>query len=605
MPVAGNNSSDKNVDEHANDIDIDIDDDSDYGWDLSLEEDVHELLNAATTATTEATVKTEEPSSSARARLLVPVVSDSQLTEDASASQLGPLAAAAGANPMPHHDFVADDDDPSAAAVLDAALLSFNADYPDLSQTLADLNSELASSANVVPKGKGKAVESLATTVPGAADASAGATSANSTSPLAQFRAYPMKPLTVSDLTAGAWCELQYEYTLTRLPGGRRTRTPAMKAGSKVHQKLEDEVHTTVPITVKSPQDFLGVKIWNMVHGLRTLRETGLTRELDIWGLVDGGGGPIQSKFGLLDRQLEVVNGVIDALSYENPDPAAQPQPKETKASPKKGSPRKKSGSKAAAATSFSTEATLSMSQITDYFPSSPLDPFSQQEQANTTPVIKEEPGQTPSPPRKIYITDVKTRESARLPSGAAARPAKIQLFLYHRFLRDLASGNFRFDVVFERYKVDEYARFSEDFLLEMHIDPLFIELTHDYHNNLYWFVFLLRHEIALTFPQGADTVGDVVAVEYRQRPRGDVIGGRCIGTNVIPVDEDVLNRYLANYLAWWRGARAPVGVDIEEASLKCGYCEFVDDCDWRQKMDEERMKKARAKMAAARGQAS
>lgn len=129
MPVAGSNSSGKNVDSNG-DIDIDIDSESDYGWDLSLEEDVHELLDAATTV--EATVKTEEePSSSTRARLFVAVVSDTAQLDNADTSQLGPLAAAAGATPMPHHDFVADDDDPSAAAVLDAALLGFIADYPD------------------------------------------------------------------------------------------------------------------------------------------------------------------------------------------------------------------------------------------------------------------------------------------------------------------------------------------------------------------------------------------------------------------------------------------------------------------------------------------
>lgn len=74
-------------------------------------------------------------------------------------------------------------------------------------------------------------------------------------SPLQRFRSYPRKPLTVSDLTSGAWCELQYWYTLTRLPGGRRTRTAAMRQGSKVHQKLEDEVHTTVPIEIASKED--------------------------------------------------------------------------------------------------------------------------------------------------------------------------------------------------------------------------------------------------------------------------------------------------------------------------------------------------------------
>lgn len=468
---------------------------------------------------------------------------------------------------------------------------------------MAELTDEISDAGDIVPKGNGKGKSVEAGPLPpkkepggntSARQPAAVPSNLNPASPLAQFRAFPQKPLTVSDLTAGAWCELQYEYTLTRLPGGRRTRTPAMRAGSKVHQKLEDEVHTTVPITVKKSQDFLGVKLWNMVHGLRTLRETGLTRELDIWGLVDV--LPLQHQPGvpLLSGQKEVVNGVIDALSYQNPDPAQQQQPQQAG----------KSGSKTTA-TSFSTVATTSTaSQITDYFPSSPLDPLSQ-EQANVKANVKKK--LPASPPRKIYITDVKTRESARLPSGVAARPAKIQLFLYHRFLCDLAEDRLRFDLIFHRYKVDQDALFSDEFLLEMHADPLFVELTNAYDNTLSHFVRILKHEVALAFPMGAASIGDVVAVEYRQRPReGSEAGaknGRCIGTNVIPVDDGVLDRYLANYLAWWRGARAPVGVDIEEAALKCGYCEFVDDCDWRQTMDEERMKKARAKMAAARGQ--
>ncbi|SPJ90398.1 uncharacterized protein FTOL_13279 [Fusarium torulosum] len=37
-------------------------------------------------------------------------------------------------------------------------------------------------------------------------------------SPLQRLKSYPKRPLTVSDLTSGAWYELQYRYTLTRLP---------------------------------------------------------------------------------------------------------------------------------------------------------------------------------------------------------------------------------------------------------------------------------------------------------------------------------------------------------------------------------------------------
>src|SRR4051812_42196852 len=60
-----------------------------------------------------------------------------------------------------------------------------------------------------------------------------------------------------------------------------------------------------VPVQVASNEDRFGLKLWNTIQGLRTLRETGLTRELEIWGIVDG----------------QVVNGIIDEVSYTCPDP--------------------------------------------------------------------------------------------------------------------------------------------------------------------------------------------------------------------------------------------------------------------------------------------
>ncbi len=413
-------------------------------------------------------------------------------------------------------------------------------------------------------------------------------------SPLARFRSFPRKPLSVSDLTSGAWCELQYEYTLTRLPFGRRTRTAAMRAGTKVHAQLEDEVHTTVHVDVAAREDFFGIKLWNMIQGLRTLREMGLTRELEIWGVVDAGGDDAG-----LERQ-QVVNGVIDALSYQDPDPATGD-----------GAP----------VDALPATTSPSRSRITDFFPSS--QPSSSQ-------------NGRPPPPRKIYITDIKTRGTPRLPSGAAVRPAKIQLFLYHRFLTDLATGRLDFGVLFRRYALDPDASFSDSFLAqigELH-DEIFADITDTpsaaatpnqedsliRYRTLRSLVELLQAEVALTFPHGAASIGDVVAVEYRLRPAPkpetsddsmedddsdnnssseyDPDSGRCIGTNVMPVDNAVLDRYLTRYLAWWRGARPAVGVEIEEAALKCGYCEFAADCDWRRALDAARVQRVRARMA-------
>ncbi len=118
--------------------------------------------------------------------------------------------------------------------------------------------------------------------------------------PITRFRKY--RPLTVSDFVAPAWCELQYFYSLSKY--GKIRRTAFMKKGTEVHRTLELEVHEYVPVEVRSKEDSWGLRIWNVIQGLRALRVTGVTRELDVWGVVNG----------------EVVSGVIDEVSTTCPD---------------------------------------------------------------------------------------------------------------------------------------------------------------------------------------------------------------------------------------------------------------------------------------------
>lgn len=382
-------------------------------------------------------------------------------------------------------------------------------------------------------------------------------------SPLLRFRTFPNKPLSVSDLTAGAWCEIQYEYTLTRLPGGKKTRTQAMKDGSKVHQQLEDQVHTTVQIEIATKEDAFSLKIWNIIQGLRTLRDTGLTRELEVWGFVDG----------------NLVNGVIDFLGYENPNP-------EFKEDWEVSSQGGQSGS-----------GDDSQKQITNFFPSD----------------LPEKP--KPKDNRKVYLTDVKTRGANNVPKGAAVRPTQIQLHLYHRFLSEMADGKTDFLQVFRRYDLDINAPFSDGFLAQ--IGELHDDIFYDYssaissnimplqevdtrdrlrYGTLEELVPLLQHELKLTFPAGADSIGSTVAVEYRLRGKGSLIG-----TNIMAVEPMVLDEYLSRYMQWWQGRRPAVGVDIEEAD-KCSFCEFAEICTWREDMDKENLKRVREKRAVRDG---
>lgn len=353
-----------------------------------------------------------------------------------------------------------------------------------------------------------------------------------------------------------------------------------MKAGSKVHKKLEDEVHETVKVDISSREDAFGLKIWNIIQGLRTLRETGLTRELEVWGIIDG----------------QIVNGLIDVLSHESPNSEL-----EEDALSRKGG---------RAANPEDTQ----QQRITTFFPS-------------------EDSGRVEVAGPKVYLTDVKTRGTHTLPSVPAMRPTKIQLFLYHRLLSDMASDKLDYLQVITRYGLNPDELFSDSFIAQ--IGGLHEEIFYDIRagpttapparslhegapasdddaSNLIRYptlrsvIPLLINELRLTFPNGAESLGVVVTAEYRLRARmgsGSDANvkepGHCIGTNVTPVDYEVLDKYLAKYMQWWRGERKAEGVAIEEASYKCGYCEFAASCGWRKGLDDEKLRMAHEKLAS------
>ncbi len=404
--------------------------------------------------------------------------------------------------------------------------------------------------------------EPKATTTP---EPLADRTSDDRRSPLERFRSFPKKPLTVTDLSSGAWCELQYWYTLTRLPGGRKTRTAAMKGGSKVHQTLEDQVHTTIRISVAVKEEAFALRIWNLIQGLRTLRDTGMTRELEVWGTIYG----------------EVANGVIDEVSYTCPNIAFE---EELQSQSSQGE---------------NTTSSQSQSSIANYF----------------------QPHR-----RRVYLTDVKTRASTRLPSGAALRPSRVQLFLYHRLLSDMTSGKVDYSAIITRYGLNSQARFSDAFMAQiggLH-DEVFYDADSDAevfpstprsprygpdtdypqspdtasqiapppdlirYRSIEQLIPLLQSELHDTFPQGADNIGDLLAIQYRHRD-----DGRIIGNNSFPNDPSALDGYLKRNLDWWRGNRKAEGVPIEE-TYKCHSCEFAEICRWRKDKEAEVIERKR-----------
>ena len=405
-------------------------------------------------------------------------------------------------------------------------------------------------------------------------------------SPLERFRTPPKKSLSVTDLISPAWCELQHWYSLTK--PGRKKRTPAMKQGSVVHRVLEDQVHRSVAVSTTTQEDAWALRIWNVIQGLNTLRRTGRTRELEVWGVVDG----------------TLVNGVIDELSYECPDRVADAEVEMAKAG--------RGGMTTLHEEHRSSAASLQRT-LDDYIKAvgtGGAGGGGDDGQARRH--------RTTNRSRKIYITDIKTRASSNptLPRNVSLRPTLMQLLIYHRLLSDLAGERVSADVIFERYRLDPSAPFSDSMIAQignLHSaygmdddvddddDDKEEEGTKDRldasspeerqtssldmllgHNSLRQLWTLMSQTFQATFPAGRDSVGDTMKVEYRRRTDGEIIGLR-----TFVYDDRILQCYLDDVMSWWKGQRAPVGVAVEEA-FKCRICEFADECEWRNGKVEE-----------------
>lgn len=326
-----------------------------------------------------------------------------------------------------------------------------------------------------------------------------------------------------------------------------------MKQGSKVHRVLEEQVHKIVPVQTETKEDRFGLKIWNTIQGLRTLRETGLTRELEVWGVLDG----------------QLVNGIIDEVSYTSPDPELEEK-------------LEKSRNKASGATLPPGQKSI-------------VDSFANAE-SNTSPWVG-----TAEPKRVVYLADVKTRGVKSVPAAAGLKPTWMQLMLYRKLLEALATNTVDAETIFARYDLRPLEPFTSTFISEigrldgMESDDLTdaeLSLLHaseiSSHNNLSALWSLMISE----FSEAMDTFSDILRAEFRYSRTGELIG-----SEVFAYDDKVIEEYIEKEMSWWKGEREAIGVEIEEA-FKCRMCDFAEECGWRKMKVEEATEKHRLRVA-------
>lgn len=324
-----------------------------------------------------------------------------------------------------------------------------------------------------------------------------------------------------------------------------------MKQGTAAHKVLEDQVHQTVPVKVRTIEDSWGLRIWNVIQGLRSLRETRITREIEVWGVIDG----------------VVVLGCIDELSYQCPDRVLEADATWTDQDADRV---EETGLPAVQRT---LDSYLKSAGVKDK---------------------KSDTGTNPINNQKIYITDVKTRTTKSIPKSIAFRPTYLQLMIYHRLLSDLVCNQVDPNTLFSRFRLDPSAQFTDAFIAEVgnlnHLHNFYQDVPSSQdsldllieHNTLQSLWELMMQSFQETFPLGRSSIGDVLQAEYRSQGDGSIMGSK-----TFLVDEPTLQAYLDEEMSWWKGQREAMGVPIEEA-YKCRICEFADECEWRNGKVEE-----------------
>lgn len=102
----------------------------------------------------------------------------------------------------------------------------------------------------------------------------------------------------VTRITAHEWCQQQAVYLEKHLrEGGEELRTEAMVNGEKRHKELELEVVQREEIEVTTKEDAWAINLLNLVLGLEQLRRERITRELLVFGVVQG-----QPIIGIIDE---------------------------------------------------------------------------------------------------------------------------------------------------------------------------------------------------------------------------------------------------------------------------------------------------------------
>jgi len=190
-----------------------------------------------------------------------------------------------------------------------------------------------------------------------------------------------------------------------------------------------------------------------------------------------------------------------------------------------------------------------------------------------------------------LYLSDIKTRRKASLPSDLNTGPAQLQLMLYHRLLWPLVSPHpdtqLNLGQLWAKLRVNPSKPFSLDFMRRARRLMDCMALTDATPESLNDLANIWKRKIQDIRVSRVDNTlelmyfSQTLLIKHGPPQSSQLLH---LGTTLFTLDNERLDEHLSSILNWWHGERPPRGVAVE-GLYQCLNCEFLDGCEWREEM--------------------
>ncbi|KAF7302408.1 hypothetical protein HMN09_00874600 [Mycena chlorophos] len=408
-------------------------------------------------------------------------------------------------------------------------------------------------------------------------------------SPMARYRG--RRTLSVTDISSLAWCEVQFDYGLQQRRSRRLKDRPrsfksentgkeivvqqdvaarndkTTKRGQFIHKELERELKPAeVQVVITSEEERWGLRILNFLSSLFSLAVENCTREIPVFGLVNG-----IAVVGIID-ELQIESNTIHVIDTKTRRSHSLPSEDDT-------------------------EPTKVQLMLYHRLISVLLNPHIQFDYPAFWNQLGLDGTKTFSAVFVDQMRDVLGNTDV-VPSCLQDLAALLDLRVAEMRLPPL---NPDLTVVYRSQN-----KYPAPLRRDQTVPALSVQQPQETEEQE------LARAIVMSLTSEAEAAQIAVfqaqlqqaLLECRRDPEPEATpaaAAAIIGTKHFPMDDPALDAYLQRSMDWWLGRRKAQGVE-ERQTRRCLSCEYSNDCEWREQKAAEKLESARRKREAMAG---